>query len=148
MGEAKQAVATLTPASVKRNKKDTFLEFVRSNKTAKILMFSGYDASFQRIETTMQDEGLTFATATGSQARISKLIREFAAGKYNVLFLNARNMGAGLNIEMASHVVLFHKMSGELEDQIVGRANRLGRKDPLAVVHLLHDNELNVITHV
>jgi hypothetical protein len=148
MGEAKPPVATLAPASVKRNKKDTFLEFVRSNKTAKILMFSGYDASFQRIESTMQEEGLTFATATGSQARISKLIREFAAGKYNVLFLNARNMGAGLNIEMASHVVLFHKMSGELEDQIVGRANRLGRKDPLSVVHLLHDNELNVITHV
>jgi SNF2 family DNA or RNA helicase len=77
-------------------------------------------------------------------------LNEFEAGKYNVLFLNARNMGAGLNIDSASHVVLFHRMSPELESQIIGRALRLGRHTPLDVVHLLHDNELtrphNILT--
>ena len=57
-------------------------------------------------------------------------------------FLNARNMGAGLNIESATHVVLFHRMSAELEDQIIGRAMRLGRRTNLEVVHLLHENEI------
>jgi SNF2 family DNA or RNA helicase len=79
----------------------------------------------------------------GSQARIAKLLREFKAGKYNVLFLNARNMGAGLNIECASHVMLFHRMSSELENQIIGRANRLGRTASLEVVYLIHENELS-----
>ena len=36
----------------------------------------------------------------------------------------------------------------ELEKQIIGRAVRLGRKAPLEVVHLLHENESrSVITH-
>ena len=132
----------------KLNKKDSFLRFMKEHKTAKVLMFSGYDATFSGIDNMLETEGITHATMNGSQARINKLLREFKAGKHNVLFLNARNMGAGLNIECASHVILFHRMSSELEAQIVGRAMRLGRSDPLDVVHLLHENEMgNIITH-
>jgi SNF2 family DNA or RNA helicase len=135
-------------ATGRLNKKDSFLRFMKANMGAKVLMFSGYDATFSGIESTLIAEGITFAVVNGSQARINKLLREFKAGKYNVLFLNAKNMGAGLNIECATHVVLFHRMSAELETQIVGRAMRLGRSETLDVVHLLHENELgNVITH-
>ena len=142
------AAQTVAPAK-KLDKRTAFLEFLRANKDSKILMFSGYDASFTGIEATLTAEGITHANVNGSQARISKLLRDFKDGKYNVLFLNARNMGAGLNIESASHVVLYHKMSTELENQIVGRAVRLGRSAALEVVHLLHENEVgNTITHV
>jgi SNF2 family DNA or RNA helicase len=91
----------------------------------------------------LDEANIQYATLNGSQLRIAKLLREFKSGKYNVLFLNARNMGAGLNIESASHVVLFHRMSAELENQIIGRANRLGRVNPLEVVYLIHENEIN-----
>ena len=132
----------------KLNKKDSFLRFMKEHRTAKVLMFSGYDATFAGIEASLDAESITRATVNGSQARINKLLREFKAGKHNVLFLNARNMGAGLNIECATHVVLFHRMSSELEAQIVGRAMRLGRAEPLEVIHLLHENEIgNIITH-
>jgi SNF2 family DNA or RNA helicase len=33
-------------------------------------------------------------------------------------------------------------MSAELESQIIGRANRLGRTSPLEVVYLIHENEI------
>jgi hypothetical protein len=139
----------LVNATEKLNKKDSFLRFVRSNPKAKILMFSGYDATFTGLERALELESISYATLNGSQARIDKLLREFGTGKYGTLFLNARNMGAGLNIETATHVVLFHKMSAELEKQIVGRALRLGRTSPLEVVHLVHENEIgNQITHV
>ena len=132
----------------KLNKKEALVQFLKANNRAKVLMFSGYDASFSGLENKLTDEGITFATLNGSLGRINKLLKEFKAGKYNILFLNARNMGAGLNIESASHVVLFHRMSAELEKQIIGRAMRLGRTAPLDVVHLLHENELgNVISH-
>lgn len=131
-----------TSVAKKLNKKDAFVAFMKANPTAKVLMFSGYDASFGTMEESLRNESITFAMVNGSQARITKLLREFKAGKYNTLFLNARNMGAGLNIESATHVVLFHRMSAELEAQIIGRAMRLGRSEPLEVVHLLHENEL------
>jgi SNF2 family DNA or RNA helicase len=123
-------------------KADTCLEFLRNHRDARVLMFSMYDASFALLERRMAAEGITFAVVSGSQARVAKLLAEFAEGKYNVLFLNARNMGAGLNIVCATHVLLYHKMSKELTDQIVGR----GRTAPLTVVHLLHTNELDAAT--
>lgn len=149
VGEATTAASTTTLAK-KKNKKTAFIEFVKANPKSKILMFSGYDGTFSGLDTQLRAESIPFALLSGSQARITKLLNEFDAGKYNVLFLNARNMGAGLNIETASHVVLFHRMSPELESQIIGRALRLGRKTSLDVVHLLHDNELvrphNILT--
>ena len=152
VGDTAATTPTANPVvepTAKLNKKESFLRFLRANTGAKILMFSGYDASFTGLEQKLKDEAISFATLNGSQARINKLLREFESGKYATLFLNARNMGAGLNIEAASHVVLFHKMSAELEEQIVGRALRLGRSKPLEVVHLYHDNEVrHTVMHV
>jgi hypothetical protein len=144
------AVAPEAPQTKKKlNKKQAFVNFLKENPTAKVLMFSGYDATFNGIQEDLDAANIKFATLNGSNARINKLLREFNAGKWQTLFLNARNMGAGLNIDAATHVVLFHKMSQELEAQIIGRANRLGRTAPITVVHLLHDNEVsNTITHV
>jgi Helicase conserved C-terminal domain/SNF2-related domain len=125
------------------NKNDSFVKFMKENPTARVLMFSSYDASFTKLEDSLDEANIKHSILNGSQARIAKLLREFKAGKYNVLFLNARNMGAGLNIECASHVMLFHRMSSELENQIIGRANRLGRTASLEVVYLIHENELS-----
>jgi hypothetical protein len=131
------------------SKKDTFVKFVKAHRTAKILMFSSYDATFGAMERELREADIAFATLNGSNARISKLLKDFSEGKYTVLFLNARNMGAGLNIESATHVALYHKMNAELENQIVGRAIRLGRTADLDVIHLLHENETGGrISHV
>lgn len=149
VGSTGPTVNSLVNPNKKLNKRDAFVKFLKENPQAKVLMFSGYDATFNGMETQLREEDIKFATLNGSNARINKLLKEFAAGKWHTLFLNARNMGAGLNIDAASHVVLFHKMSQELEAQIIGRANRLGRTAPITVVHLLHDNEAgNTITHV
>jgi hypothetical protein len=152
VGNAEQSTQPQEPKeepSKKYSKKEALVRFLKANPTAKVLMFSGYDASFSGLEQKLTDEAISYATVNGSNSRITKLLKEFKAGKYNILFLNARNMGAGLNIESASHVVLFHRMSAEMEKQIIGRAMRLGRTSPLDVVHLLHENEMgNVISHV
>ena len=124
------------------NKNDSFVKFMKENPNARVLMFSSYDESFRKLEDSLDAADIKYSMLNGSQLRIAKLLREFKSGKYNVLFLNARNMGAGLNIESATHVMLFHRMSAELESQIIGRANRLGRTNPLEVVYLIHENEM------
>jgi hypothetical protein len=149
VGQLMPPIAAPEPVAPLLSKKDAFLKFISENRSARILMFSSYDASFGRVEDEMKRKGITYATLNGSQARITKILKDFKSGKYNVLFLNARNMGAGLNIDCASHVVLYHKMNAELEGQIVGRAVRLGRTANLEVIHLLHENEMaQRISHV
>lgn len=134
------------------NKQDTIRNFLLENPQARVLTFSVYDATFHGLSTMLENEGIAHTTLNGSQARITKVLQDFDKGKYRVLFLNARNMGAGLNITPATHVVLYHKMTIETQNQIIGRAMRMGRKEPLTVLHLLHGNEMpvspDVIEHV
>lgn len=125
-------------------KQEQFRKFLQESPQARVLLFSVYDATFSGLESMLEMEGITHATLGGSQARIAKLLRQFGEGKYRVLFLNARNMGAGLNIAVATHVVLYHRMPVETKNQIIGRAVRMGRTEPLTVLHLLHGNEMLV----
>ncbi len=149
-GDTRPQIAPTKP----KTKQETFRDFLQNNPQAKVLMFSSYDATFQGLSSMLETERIPHTTLNGSQARISKVIGDFEKGKYRVLFLNARNMGAGLNITPATHVVLYHKMPIETQNQIIGRAMRMGRKDPLTVLHLLHGNEMefgseeNQIEHV
>lgn len=124
-------------------KHETFRNFLRENPSSRILMFSGYDATFHGLSELLTSDGIPHATLHGTNAHITKLIRQFSEGKYRVLFLNAKHMGAGLNIQSASHVVLYHRMPIETQNQIIGRAMRMGRTEDLTVVHLLHANEMD-----
>jgi hypothetical protein len=144
-GAAASGGAAAPPAPAKLTKKNACMDFLTRNPAAKTLIFSNYDASFTGLESSMEEAGISYATVTGSQARIGKVLHDFEHGKYRVLFLNARNMGAGLNIEAATHVILFHRMCTNLQTQILGRAMRLGRTAPLTVLHLLHSNERSVV---
>jgi len=77
----------------------------------------------------------------GSGARIDRLRERFATGDIRVLCMNARHVGAGLNLEATTDVVLYHRMNTELEKQVIGRAVRFERKRDLRVVHLVHEQE-------
>jgi SNF2 family DNA or RNA helicase len=55
--------------------------------------------------------------------------------------MNAKHYGSGLNLQMATDVIIYHEMQKELETQVIGRAQRLGRNEPLMVHYLLHENE-------
>jgi len=124
-----------------RTKVEEFIHFVTVNPKAKVLLFSGYDASFFQLTSEMTHRNISFTTINGSTARVSKIISEFDEGNYRVLLLNSRHVGSGLNIICATDVFLFHKMSSEMEKQIIGRAYRMGRKNQLNVHHLLHQSE-------
>jgi len=53
LGVSTPSTATPNPANqltnVRMNKKDTFIKFIKENPTAKVLMFSAYDASFNQF---------------------------------------------------------------------------------------------------
>jgi len=129
-------------SSQPKTKVEEFIHFIENNPKARILMFSGYDASFFQLTSEMTHRNIPFSTINGSTHRVAKIINEFSEGSYQVLLLNSRHVGAGLNITCATDVFLFHKMSSEMEKQIIGRAYRMGRTKPLHVHHLLHQNEI------
>ena len=45
--------------------------------------------------------------------------------------------GAGINLEMATDIILYHEMPLAIREQVIGRALRIGRKEDLTVHNLV-----------
>ena len=53
-----------------------------------------------------------------------------------MIFLNSNFNGAGINLQEATDIILYHEMPLNVQNQIIGRANRIGRTEALNVHHL------------
>lgn len=137
--EVKQDV----PDNEPKNKTDTLLNMLKKmNQSARYLVFSEFYNSFTRIEFKLRELGIPYATLKGTVATQEKIIDRYRTGEIQVLLLNATQFGAGLNLQMSTHVCVYHKFRDiTLKDQVIGRANRFGRNGPLEVVYLAHEGE-------
>ena len=110
-------------------------------------MFSCYENTNDNIANILKNEKITFSKLSGSCGSVTNIIHKFNNGDINVLLLNAQYYGSGLNLQMASDIIIYHEMTIELETQIIGRAQRIGRTEPLNVYYLLHDDEKHNVTN-
>ena len=113
------------------------------NSTAdqRFLVFSAHEASFKGLRELLSARGIRCELLSGSGARVERLRNQFRDGTIRVLCMNARHVGAGINLEAATHVVLYHRMNTELEKQVIGRAVRFERAADLKIIHLVHESE-------
>lgn len=102
----------------------------------KFLIFSAYDASFKPICKLLKENDISFTEVKGTHITRQKSIDRFKNGDVQVIFLNSNFNGAGINLQEATDIILYHEMSPSTENQIIGRANRIGRTTPLHVHHL------------
>lgn len=112
-----------------------------STEDQRYLVFSAHEASFKGLRELLSARGVRCEVLQGTAARVERLRKQFRDGTVRVLCMNARHVGAGINLEAATHVVLYHRMNVELERQVIGRAVRFERAAELKVVHLVHEEE-------
>lgn len=124
------------------SKQDLFIKLILENKEKKWLVFSEFDATFNSLLDNLSNNGISFSKICGTASHIDNIINNFKNGSINVLLLNAVHFGMGINLEMATDVLIYHKLSYEIEKQVIGRAQRPGRCETLNVHFLCHDNEL------
>jgi len=130
----------ITPT--KPSKKDALLKLITEVKTGKFLIFNRYDNPFLEIEGQLLEKGIRVANVRGNKDHISSILKQFEKGEIQVLLMNSTEAGAGIDLKSSTHIVLMHNMRKEEEKQIVGRAIRLGRTEPLHLVRLLHEAEV------
>ena len=128
-------------SSEPKKKIDAFFEILEKNPKGKFLVFSRYDNSFSDIISGCISRNLVTKELKGSKDMIASTLNNFREGNVNILLMNTIQMGAGLNITDATHVILLHSMTHEEEKQILGRAYRVGRKNELHFMRLLYPNE-------
>ena len=120
---------------------DNLITILNKKPNGKFLLFSKFDITFENIYQKLTDNNIKYSRLVGSNAVINSTINKFENGEIKVLMLNALNYGSGLNLQMATDIIIYHELDLELETQVIGRAQRLGRKEPLNVYYLLNDNE-------
>lgn len=135
---AKNKVDTIIENTDEKHKTKTekVVEIIKSNINGKFLVFSGFNNTFKPICRVLEENNIKFTQVKGTVKTRTKNINEFKYGDTNVIFLNSSFDGAGINLQEATDIILYHEVHSELRRQIIGRANRIGRKDILRVHQL------------
>lgn len=113
----------------------------KDERKAKYLIFSSYDASFNNIKEALESQKMNCEQVKGSSAQVSGVVERYKNGDLDMLLLNARHFGAGLNLENTTDLIIYHSMDKDLEYQMVGRAQRPGRTCPLNIWYLCYESE-------
>ena len=122
-------------------KLETLIEIIKNKPNGKFLVFSEYNASFLNILNKLKHHEIKYSKLSGSTGRITNIINQFSNDELKVLLLNAKHCGSGLNLQMATDIIIYHKMDNELEQQIIGRGQRLGRTNTLHIHYLYYEHE-------
>ena len=121
---------------------DKIFELNSKNEVKKYLIFTEYESTLNIKITSMLDKwGLTYGRIKGTTATITKQIENYKKGNTNVLLINSKFFGSGMNLENTSDIIIIHKMQGDIEMQAIGRAHRFGRVGNLRVWKLYYENE-------
>lgn len=118
------------------SKIDIILTIIKSKPDGKIIIFSSFQETFDLIRETMRDNDIHFGEIKGSMVAREKIIQDFKENDLNVLFINSLDSGAGINLQEATDLILFHPICDPMFTQIRGRAYRIGRTLPLHVHYL------------
>lgn len=118
-------------------KEKVIIDLLRSD--GKFILFSSYDESFKGIQNLLWENHIKFCEVKGTIKAMEGNIQKFKNGEIKVMFLNSKFHGAGLNLQEATDVIIYHKMEDNLLRQVLGRANRIGRKESLKVHHLVYE---------
>ena len=122
-------------------KLENLVKILKDKPAKRFMIFSEFDESLRQIKSELEKIDIVYSNIKGASASIKNIITKFKDGEFRVLLLNAKHFGAGLNLQFTDEIIIFHRMSKDLECQVIGRAQRLGRTDPLKINYLCYDNE-------
>lgn len=112
-------------------------------KYQKVLIFANFEETIKKIITTLTKEKINFWRLGGSHNEISNIVEKFT--NYNetcVLIINSMKHCSGLNLQTATDLIFAHKIiDPNVETQVIGRGQRLGRTTTLNVHFMFYQNE-------
>jgi hypothetical protein len=118
-------------------KENQIIKLITSNKEGKFIVYSAHDNSFIPIRNILREYNIEYYEIKGNTQSRHTYLENYRNGNVKVLFLNSLIESAGINLVETTDIIIYHEMSESTLTQIKGRANRIGRKIPLNVHHLV-----------
>lgn len=108
----------------------------------KLLVFANYSETLNLIENFLTEYGIEFLRLHGTAQEKADIISKFRESTATILLINSQQQCAGMNLEFATDIVYFHKIIDQnIESQVAGRAQRIGRTCNLMIHYLAYTNE-------
>lgn len=117
-------------------KEQMIIKLINNNKNGRFIIFSDWDETFHSIRSLLKSHKISFIEVKGTVQTRNRALEKYKNGNVNVVFLNSRFNGSGINMQETTDIILYHQMDEDTTTQIIGRANRIGRTQSLHVHHL------------
>lgn len=125
------------------------VESIVIDKESKWLVFNDDHTSLITAQQKLKSRNIASEMLDGGNSEsVNKTLEAFKNGNTQVLLINSAFEGCGLNLETATHVLFMHATNNALVEQIVGRAQRFGRKGKLKIIGLFNMLELPSVTGI
>ncbi len=123
-------------------KKQHVVNLLQEKKGKSFLIFSNFDGAFS-LENELVQNNITCRRLTGTSATIQKIINGHKNKDIQVLLINSKNLGSGLNLQYVDEIIIYHDVGKFIETQVIGRVCRMGRDpaQPVIVHKLLYASE-------
>ena len=115
----------------------------------RVIIFSQYDKMLKMIGKTLDEFGVNYVYCHGNNFVLNKNIQKFKKDdSIRVIMLSSETSNSGSNLTEANTIVLIEPLYHELqqvkaiEQQIIGRAVRLGQKLPVKIVRFITRNTI------
>jgi hypothetical protein len=121
---------------------DLLIDCKKEGKS-QILIFSDFQGSFKYMPALIGKLGMTYEDlCKGTAKGINDAIVKYKNGETEILFIQSRTDGCGLNLQNTTHLIFIHRTDDRLKEQIIGRAQRSPRTGVLKIIALYNTNEI------
>lgn len=123
-------------------KLEKIIQLVKNKVDGKFIIFSAYDDSFLSICNVLRENNIKYSLIKGNMRTKEIQLDNYRTGDTQVICLNSSVNASGLNLQETTDIILYHKINDDASfKQLLGRANRIGRKTSLNV-HQLKVNSI------
>ena len=109
----------------------------------KILLYSEFRGLNNYLKNLSIEKNFIYEELNGGNIKeIDKILKGFKENpEIKILYIDNSYFGVGLNIEYTTDIIFFHNTEINIKNQLIGRAQRYGRKDKLNIWEIKYANE-------
>lgn len=129
----------IIPTTISYSKEETLINIIKNNINGKYLVFSKHDSI--SVSNQLIKHDILYSELKGNTSHMTNVLEDFKSGKTKVILLNTNFAGSGIDISYATDVIIYHNM-GLAKHQAIGRAQRVGRTEPLNIHYIYYEHEM------
>ena len=122
---------------------------IEADDDNRVIVFTQWEKMLKLVGGVLDNNGIKYVTIKGNAHIMASRIRKFKLDKdIKVILLSSDRCSSGSNLTEASHIVLLDTLNQTknnakaIEEQAIGRANRIGQKKSVQVKRMIMENTI------